>query len=141
MMLPAMVDDDAVVVRLLGLAVAAATGREPEIDYPRWTFDAGYGDSIGVPTVMLGPSTSDTAGSDVLGNDFVSARQVCDASRIYAALIHAVGLSAMPWWQGCEFVFTFEILLNRFFSWLGRWRSRQARYRDRIGARMGQFSA
>ena len=46
-----------------------ALGRELDTFYPPYTFDAGYPCSLGVPTVMCGPSTSDFGGREVLGED------------------------------------------------------------------------
>jgi acetylornithine deacetylase/succinyl-diaminopimelate desuccinylase-like protein len=88
-MLPALVDESDSVVAALQQGSALALGRPLETFYPPYTFDAGYPCSIGVPTVMLGPSTSEIAGAGVLGEDFVPAARVLEAAAIYAGTIAA----------------------------------------------------
>ena len=67
-MLPALVEPDATVVHgAPGRTRTQAIGRTLETLYRRDTFDAGYPCSLGVPTVMCGPSTSDFGGHGVLG--------------------------------------------------------------------------
>lgn len=80
-MLPALVDDAAVVVRALQRA------RPLEPFYPESTFDAGYACSIGVPTVMCGPLSGELDTTGVLGDDIVSLEQLVEAAEIYAAAI------------------------------------------------------
>ena len=78
-MLPALVDDDATVVRALLAAGAHGTF------VPRSTFDAGYPCSIGIPTVMCGPLSGELDTTGVLGDDVVSRDQLVEAAEIYAA--------------------------------------------------------
>ena len=80
-MLPALVEEDAVVVRRL------KRHRPLETFYPRSTFDAGYACSIGVPTVMCGPLSGELDTTGVLGDDFVSREQLVEATAIYAAAV------------------------------------------------------
>ena len=68
---PALVEPDATVVTALQAGAQAALGQPLETVYRRDTFDAGYPCSLGIPTVMCGPSTSDFGGRDVLGEDAV----------------------------------------------------------------------
>jgi succinyl-diaminopimelate desuccinylase len=88
-MLPALVEESDTVVAALQRGSALALGRPLETFYPPYTFDAGYPCSIGVPTVMFGPSTSEIAGTGVLGEDFVPAVRVLDAAAVYAGAIAA----------------------------------------------------
>ena len=80
-MLPALVDEDARVVRGL------QRHRQLETFYPRSTFDAGYACSLGVPTVMCGPLSGELDTTGVLGDDFVALDQLVDAAAIYAASV------------------------------------------------------
>jgi acetylornithine deacetylase/succinyl-diaminopimelate desuccinylase-like protein len=77
-MLPALVDEDAHVVRALLAAGAHGTF------VPRSTFDAGYACALGVPAVMCGPLSGDLDTTGVLGDDFVSRDQLIEAAAIYA---------------------------------------------------------
>jgi acetylornithine deacetylase/succinyl-diaminopimelate desuccinylase-like protein len=88
-MLPALVDESDSVVVALQRGSELALGRPLETFYPPYTFDAGYPCSIGVPTVMLGPSTSEIAGAGVLGEDFVPAARVLEVAAVYAGAIAA----------------------------------------------------
>jgi succinyl-diaminopimelate desuccinylase len=88
-MLPALVDESDSVVEALQRGSTLALGRPLETFYPPYTFDAGYPCSIGVPTVMLGPSTSEIAGAGVLGEDFVPAARVLEIAAVYAGAIAA----------------------------------------------------
>jgi acetylornithine deacetylase/succinyl-diaminopimelate desuccinylase-like protein len=88
-MLPALVEESDSVVVALQRGAELALGRPLETFYPPYTFDAGYPCSIGVPTVMLGPSTSEIAGTGVLGEDFVPAARVREAAAVYAGAIAA----------------------------------------------------
>lgn len=89
-MLPALVEESDTVVAALQEGAQEALGRPLETFYPPYTFDAGYPCSLGVPTVMCGPSTSEIAGTGVLGEDFVPAARVREAAAVYAAAIAAV---------------------------------------------------
>lgn len=80
-MLPALVEEDARVVRAL------QRHRPLEAFYPRSTFDAGYACSLGVPTVMCGPLSGELDTTGVLGDDFVALDQLVDAAAIYAASV------------------------------------------------------
>jgi succinyl-diaminopimelate desuccinylase len=84
-MLPALVGEADAVVAALQEGALAALGRRLATFYPRYTFDAGYGCSLGVPTVMCGPSSADMAGPELLGEDFVAAGRVWEATAVYAA--------------------------------------------------------
>lgn len=86
-MLPALVDEDAVVVRELQEGAQRALGRELETFVPPYTFDAGYPCALGVPTVMCGPSTPEIATDGILGEDAILARDVLDAAAVYAGAI------------------------------------------------------
>jgi acetylornithine deacetylase/succinyl-diaminopimelate desuccinylase-like protein len=89
-MLPALVEADARVVTVLQEAAAAALGRRLDTFYPPYTFDAGYPCALGVPAVMCGPATSDTGGSELLGEDVVSLDQLREAAALYAAAAASV---------------------------------------------------
>lgn len=86
-MLPALVDESSEVVVALQAGAHAALGHALETTYPRYTFDAGYGCSIGVPTVMLGPSPPELADVGVLGQDRVLARHVRELAAMCAGAI------------------------------------------------------
>ena len=86
-MLPALVDESAAVVQALQRGANSALGRGLETFYPQYTFDAGIACSLGVPTVMCGPSSGDRVGSGVLGDDFVALDQLVDAAAVFAAAI------------------------------------------------------
>ena len=89
-MLPALVDTEAVVVRALQDGARLALGRELETFVPPYTFDAGYPCSLGVPTVMCGPSTAEIATDGILGEDSIHVRDVLDAAAAYAGAIAAI---------------------------------------------------
>lgn len=84
-MLPALVEPDATVVTALQTGAREAIGRTLETLYRRDTFDAGYPCSLGVPTVMCGPSTSDFGGHGVLGEDAVDPAALREAVAVFAA--------------------------------------------------------
>jgi succinyl-diaminopimelate desuccinylase len=86
-MLPALVEETDRVVVALQAGARAALGRQLEVFYPPYTFDAGYGCSIGVPAVMCGPSSGELAGTGVLGEDAVSLARVREAAAFYAGAI------------------------------------------------------
>jgi succinyl-diaminopimelate desuccinylase len=88
-MLPALVEESATVVSALQQGAVDALGRPLETFYPPYTYDAGYPCSIGVPTVMCGPSTSEIAATGILGEDFVPAESVREIAAVYAAAIAA----------------------------------------------------
>jgi acetylornithine deacetylase/succinyl-diaminopimelate desuccinylase-like protein len=77
-MLPALVDEEAWVVRALLAAGAHGTF------VPRSTFDAGYPCSLGIPTVMCGPLSGELDTTGVLGDDVVSREQLVEAAEIFA---------------------------------------------------------
>jgi acetylornithine deacetylase len=89
-MLPALVEGDAAVVRALQSGARLALGRELETFVPPYTFDAGYPCSLGVPTVMCGPSTAEIATDGVLGEDSINVRDVLDAAGAYAGAIAGI---------------------------------------------------
>ena len=84
-MLPALVEPDAAVVTALQTGAREAIGRPLETLYRRDTFDAGYPCSLGVPTVMCGPSTSDFGGHGVLDEDAVDPAALREAAAVFAA--------------------------------------------------------
>jgi succinyl-diaminopimelate desuccinylase len=86
-MLPALVDEDAAVVRALQTGAKLALGRELETFVPPYTFDAGYPCSLGVPTVMCGPSTAGIATDGILGEDSIHVSDVLDAAAAYGGAI------------------------------------------------------
>jgi succinyl-diaminopimelate desuccinylase len=88
-MMPALVEESDTVVVALQRGAEQALGRPLETFYPPYTYDAGYPCSLGVPTVMFGPSTSEIAGTGVLGEDFVPEARVIEAAAVYAAAIAA----------------------------------------------------
>jgi succinyl-diaminopimelate desuccinylase len=95
-MLPALVREDDEVVAALQAGARAALGRPLETFYPRYTFDAGYGCALGVPTVMCGPSSSDISGADVLGEDVVALSALREAACVFAAAISGRRLEGSP---------------------------------------------
>jgi acetylornithine deacetylase/succinyl-diaminopimelate desuccinylase-like protein len=89
-MLPALTaDDDPVVVRLRA-AAESVTGRSLVAEYPAWTFDAGYPASLGIPTLMFGPSYAGSTADDVLDDDRVLESMVMEAAGVYAAFATAL---------------------------------------------------
>lgn len=90
-MLPALVDERAVVVTALQAGAGRVLGRLLETFYPRSTFDAGHACALGVPTVMCGPLSGKLDTTGVLGDDFVALDQLVDAASIYA------GAAAATW--------------------------------------------
>jgi acetylornithine deacetylase/succinyl-diaminopimelate desuccinylase-like protein len=87
-MLPALVDASSPVVSLLQEGARTALGRELATFYPPYTFDAGYGCSIGVPSVMFGPSSPELD-AGILGEDSVLLQDLRDASGVYAGALLA----------------------------------------------------
>jgi len=87
LMLPALTrDDDPAVVAMRRAAEPALDRRLPPA-YPAWTFDAGYPASLGIPTVMFGPSSPGSSAQDVLDEDRVAESMVLEAVTAYAAFI------------------------------------------------------
>lgn len=83
-MLPAEVPADAPVV--VGLQKSAASIGVPVATlHSRNTYDAGYGCSVGIPTVMFGPGRR-SFGQQVLAAEVVSVEQCWQAAQIYAGL-------------------------------------------------------
>lgn len=91
LMMPALVDPAERVVRELQQSADAALGHALQVVYPRYTFDAGYPCSIGIPTVMVGPSSPELSTTGVLGDDHVAAEQIRQAAQLYAALAMQAG--------------------------------------------------
>jgi acetylornithine deacetylase/succinyl-diaminopimelate desuccinylase-like protein len=85
-MYPAEVPPDAPVVRALQAAGRATLGRAVETFYLPNTFDAGYANEVGIPTVMFGPGVR-RLGSGVMDEDLVALSAVRDAARVYAHTI------------------------------------------------------
>jgi acetylornithine deacetylase/succinyl-diaminopimelate desuccinylase-like protein len=86
-MLPAFVEEGSPVVRALQGGARRALGRELETFVPPYTFDAGYPCSLGVPTVMCGPSTPEIATDGILGEDAIRVHDVLAAAAVYAGTI------------------------------------------------------
>jgi succinyl-diaminopimelate desuccinylase len=82
-MLPALVEPDAAVVTALQAGARETIGRPLETLYRRDTFDAGYPCSLGVPTVMCGPSTADFGGHGVLGEDAIDPAALREGAAIF----------------------------------------------------------
>lgn len=87
LMYPADVSPDSPVVVALRGAHRVVTGRDPNVGYVMWTFDAGYPCRAGIPSVCYGPATAPTAGTDPLGVDFVTVRHLEEAAKTYALTI------------------------------------------------------
>lgn len=86
-MLPAIVSEDDLVVRALQAGAVTTLGDTLETFYPPYTFDAGYPCSLGVPTVMCGPSSPEIAGAGILGEDAVLLSQITAAAAFYAGAV------------------------------------------------------
>jgi acetylornithine deacetylase/succinyl-diaminopimelate desuccinylase-like protein len=86
-MLPALVDEEAPVIRALRTAGQRITGQAPPVIYPRYCFDAGGLTSVGIPAVMFGASSGGGDSSGIYGDDFVSIRQVIQEAKIFVAVI------------------------------------------------------
>jgi acetylornithine deacetylase/succinyl-diaminopimelate desuccinylase-like protein len=87
LMLPALTAEDSPIVAKLRQAAESALGRPLSPSYPSWTFDAGYPVSLGIPTLMFGPSAAGAAGADVLNDDHVTEAMVMEAATAYAAFM------------------------------------------------------
>jgi succinyl-diaminopimelate desuccinylase len=85
-MYPADVPPDAPVVQALQAAGRATLGRAIDTFYLPNTFDAGYANHVGIPTVMFGPGVR-RLGSGVMDEDLVALSAVRDAARVYAHTI------------------------------------------------------
>ena len=89
-MLPALVPQDAPVVRSLQEGLSAL-GRSGDLTF--WsmnTFDAGYACSKDIPTVMFGPGRRRFAGSDMLGEDSVSISDMWTAVAVFRGAIRSL---------------------------------------------------
>jgi acetylornithine deacetylase/succinyl-diaminopimelate desuccinylase-like protein len=84
---PALVSEDDTVVRALQAGAAATLGRHLETFVPPYTFDAGYPCSLGVPTVMCGPSSPEIAGAGILGEDAIYVSDLTTAAAFYAGAV------------------------------------------------------
>lgn len=82
-MLPALVPEDAAIVRSVQSAYRQVRGQEPRIFYGGGTFDAGGALSRGIPTIMFGAS----AGDWPLGIDFVPLSQAYTEAEVVARLV------------------------------------------------------
>lgn len=87
LMLPALTAEDDPTVVAMRRAAEQAVGRQLEPAYPAWTFDAGHAASLGIPTVMFGPSSPGSSAEDVLDEDRVAESMVLEAAAVYAAFI------------------------------------------------------
>jgi len=87
---PALVSEDDIVVRALQAGATAALGRRLDTFVPPYTFDAGYPCSLGVPTVMCGPSSPEIAGAGILGEDSISVGDLTAAAAFYAGAVAAL---------------------------------------------------
>src|SRR4051812_18060913 len=86
-MYPAEVAPGAPIVRAIQAAGLAELGRPMETFYLPNTFDAGYANHVGIPSVMFGPGVRRLGGGDVVADEFVALSQVRDAARLYAHTI------------------------------------------------------
>ena len=84
-MLPALVNEDAPVVKALQSVGRRVMGTAPEIVYPRSCFDAGALTSVGIPAVHFGASGG--GGDIVYGEDWVSLREVVQETKILAGVV------------------------------------------------------
>ena len=84
--LPALVPETAPIVTSLAEAYRHVTGQPATIGTARYTFDAGYACSRGIPTVMFGPSSEalGVKGTETISTEFVPIRVVRDFTKIYA---------------------------------------------------------
>jgi acetylornithine deacetylase/succinyl-diaminopimelate desuccinylase-like protein len=82
-MLPALVDPDHPGVQALQAAHAAERVEAAEAIYLQGTFDAGWGCSVGIPTVMYGAGE----GRSLLEDDFVTVADVETEARVLTRLI------------------------------------------------------
>lgn len=87
-MLPAIVEEDAPVVRALLEGIERAIGRPGETFWSLNAFDAGYACARGIPTPMFGPGRRAFAGSGLVGADLVP---VADCLAAASALADALG--------------------------------------------------
>lgn len=90
-MMPALVNPFCEVVQQVQRAAISVTGHLLPVIYPAYTFDAGYPCSLGIPAVMLGPSSPALATREVLGEDHVAAADIRQAATLYASLITTPG--------------------------------------------------
>ena len=90
-MMPALVDPSSELVQQVQRSAISVTGHPLPVIYPDYTFDAGYPCSLGIPAVMLGPSTPALAASGVLGEDHVPAAGIRQAAMLYTTLITQLG--------------------------------------------------
>jgi len=84
-MLPALVEEDAPVVRALQAAGQRVLGQAPPVIYPQSCFDAGGLTSAGIPAVMFGASGG--SGDIVYGDDWVRLHEVVQEAKILATVI------------------------------------------------------
>jgi acetylornithine deacetylase/succinyl-diaminopimelate desuccinylase-like protein len=87
LMLPALTDVDDPAVAAMRRAAEAVLGYGLPPTFPAWTFDAGYSVSLGIPTLMFGPSSSEISGEGVLEDDHVAEAAVLQAAAVYAAFM------------------------------------------------------
>jgi acetylornithine deacetylase/succinyl-diaminopimelate desuccinylase-like protein len=87
LMLPALTSADDPEVVALREAAERGADRSLPLAYPVWTFDAGYPASLGLPTVMFGPSAEEALSTDLLDLDCVAERMVVEAAAVYEAMI------------------------------------------------------
>ncbi len=87
LMLPALTAEDHPIVTVLREAAEMAVARKLPPSYPAWTFDAGYPVSLGIPTLMFGPSAPHVAAAEVLNDDYVSEAMVMEAALAYGAFM------------------------------------------------------
>jgi peptidase-like protein/peptidase M20/M25/M40-like protein len=89
LMLPALTRGDHPTISALRRAAESALGRRLDAAYPAWTFDAGYPVSLGIPTLMFGPSSAAASSTGVLDDDTVPEQMVMEAANAYAAFMAA----------------------------------------------------
>ncbi|MFN2490698.1 MAG: M20 family metallopeptidase [Actinomycetota bacterium] len=81
-MLPAIVDEDAPVVRALRDAVRDERGTLGETFWSLNAFDAGYACSKGIPSPMFGPGKRHFTGAGLIGDDAIPVDDCITAARI-----------------------------------------------------------
>lgn len=84
-MRPALVPEDATIIRVLQAAGQRVLGRSLPVIYPRYCFDAGGLTSVGIPAVMFGAAGG--SGGLVYGDDWVRIDHVIQEAKILATVI------------------------------------------------------
>ena len=88
-MLPAEVPPDASIVTALVANLDRVTGRSGETMHSRNTFDAGYGCSRGIPTVMFGPGVR-SFGHGLVADEVVSIEDCWTTARVLDGVVRDI---------------------------------------------------